>query len=35
MNVNSFRIRNFMGFEDSGWIELPSVALLFGRNSSG
>lgn len=35
MKVNGFRIRNFMGFEDSGWIELPSIALLFGRNSSG
>ena len=24
-----------MGFEDSGWIELRPITLLFGRNSSG
>jgi len=35
MTVQAFRIQNFMGFEDSGWIELRAVTLLFGRNSSG
>ena len=24
-----------MGFKDTGWIELRSITLLFGRNSSG
>jgi len=24
-----------MGFEDSGWIELRPITLLFGRNFSG
>ncbi len=35
MSVLAFRVRNFMGFVDSGWIDLPSICLLFGRNSSG
>ncbi len=35
MTVEAFRIQNFMGFEDSGWIELRPITLLFGRNSSG
>lgn len=35
MTVTAFRIQNFMGFEDSGWIELRPITLLFGRNSSG
>ncbi|MGB0384013.1 MAG: hypothetical protein ACPGWR_04235 [Ardenticatenaceae bacterium] len=35
MSVEAFRIQNFMGFEDSGWVELQPIGLLFGRNSSG
>ncbi len=35
MSVTAFRIKNFMGFEDSGWIELRPITLLFGRNSTG
>lgn len=35
MTVEAFRIQNFMGFEDSGWIELRPITLLFGRNSVG
>lgn len=29
MDVTAFRIFNFMGFEDSGWIELRPITLLF------
>lgn len=35
MTVEAFRIQNFMGFADSGWIELRPITLLFGRNSAG
>jgi len=35
MSVEKFRIQNFMGFENSGWLELRSISLLFGRNSTG
>ena len=35
MTVEAFRIQNFMGFEDSDWIELRPITLLFGRNSVG
>lgn len=35
MTVTAFRMQNFIGFEDSGWIELRPITLLFGRNSSG
>ena len=35
MTVEAFRIQNFMGFADSGWIELRPITLLFGRNTSG
>lgn len=35
MTVTAFRVQNFMGFEDSGWLELRPITLLFGRNSSG
>ncbi|MDW8233848.1 MAG: AAA family ATPase [Roseiflexaceae bacterium] len=35
MAVTAFRVQNFMGFEDSDWIELRPITLLFGRNSSG
>lgn len=33
--VQAFRLQNFMGFEDTGWVELRPITLLFGRNSSG
>ena len=33
--LDAFRLENFMGFEDTGWIELRPITLLFGRNSSG
>lgn len=33
--VQAFRLQNFMGFEDTGWIEFRPVTLLFGRNSTG
>ena len=35
MTVKSIRLENFMAFEDSGWLELRPICLLFGRNSSG
>lgn len=35
MPVEAFRVQNFMGFEESGWIELRPITLLLGRNSSG
>jgi len=35
MTVTAFRLENFMAFEDTGWLELRSITLLFGRNSSG
>lgn len=35
MTVTAFRVQNFMGFKDSGWVELQPITLLFGRNSSG
>lgn len=35
MRVEAFRIRNFMAFADSDWIDLSSITLLFGRNSTG
>ncbi len=35
MTVEAFRIQNFMGFENSGWIELRPITLLFGCNSVG
>jgi len=33
--VAAIRLQNFMGFEDTDWIELRSITLLFGRNSTG
>lgn len=33
--VQAFRLQNFMGFEDTGWIEFRPITLLFGRNSTG
>jgi predicted ATPase len=35
MTVNAIRLQNFMGFQDTGWVELRSINLLFGRNSTG
>lgn len=35
MSVTAIRLKNFMGFEDTDWIELRSICLLFGANSSG
>ena len=35
MSVEAFRLQNFMPFEDTDWIELKPICLLFGRNSSG
>jgi len=33
--LSAIRLQNFMAFEDTGWIELRPITLLFGRNSSG
>lgn len=33
--IKSVRLINFKCFEDSGWIDLKSINLLFGYNSSG
>jgi AAA15 family ATPase/GTPase len=35
MTVKAIRLQNFMAFEDTGWIKLKPITLLFGRNSSG
>lgn len=35
MDVEAIRLINFMAFEDTGWIELKPITLLFGHNSSG
>ncbi len=35
MAIDAIRLRNFMAFEDTKWIELRPITLLFGRNSSG
>lgn len=35
MSVKAIRLQNFMPFVDTDWIELRSITLLFGRNSSG
>ncbi len=35
MTVEAIRLQNFMAFEDTDWLELRSISLLFGRNSSG
>lgn len=34
-HLDAIRLRNFMGYKDTNWIELRSITLLFGRNSSG
>jgi hypothetical protein len=33
--VRAIRLENFMAFEDTGWIELAPISLVFGLNSSG
>lgn len=33
--VKAIRLQNFMAFEDTRWIELRPITLLFGKNSSG
>ena len=35
MTVDALRIQNFMAFEETDWLELLPITLLFGRNSSG
>ena len=35
MTIDAIRLQNFMAFEDTGWLELRPITLLFGRNSSG
>jgi hypothetical protein len=35
LSVHSIRLINFMAFQDTGWIELRPITLLFGKNSSG
>ena len=35
MTVKAIRLQNFMAFEDTGWIELGPICLLFGHNSVG
>ncbi len=35
MTVTAFRLQNFMGFEDTRWIELRPKSNVIGRNSSG
>ena len=34
-HLSAIRLQNFMAFEDTDWIELRPITLLFGRNSSG
>lgn len=35
MTVDAIRLQNFMAFEDTDWVDLRPITLLFGRNSSG
>ncbi len=35
MTVKAIHLKNFMAFEDTDWVELRPITLLFGRNSSG
>lgn len=35
MSIDAVRLQNFMAFEDTDWVELRPITLLFGRNSSG
>jgi predicted ATPase len=34
-SIRAIRLEKFMGFEDTDWMELKPITLLFGRNSSG
>ena len=31
LTVTAIRLQNFMAFEDTGWIELRPITVLFGR----
>jgi predicted ATPase len=33
--LSAICLQNFMAFENTGWVELRPITLLFGRNSSG
>ena len=33
--MQAFRLQNFRGFRDTGWIELKPLTLLVGANSTG
>ncbi len=33
--LDAVRLENFMGYEDSGWVELRPITFVSGRNSSG
>src|SRR6185437_12832511 len=35
MRLKSYQVRNFRSVDDSGWIEVDSVAALIGTNESG
>ncbi len=35
MAISAIRLENFMPFEDSGWMEIRPITLLFGKNASG
>src|SRR3990172_3753892 len=35
MSLEAIRFKNFMAFEDTGWLQLKHLNLLFGVNSSG
>jgi len=35
MSVEAIRLENFMAFQNTDWIELRPITLLFGKNSSG
>lgn len=35
MSVEAIRLKNLMAFQDTDWIELRPITLLFGKNSSG
>ncbi len=35
MSVQAVRLKNFMAFQDTDWIELRPITLLCGKNSSG
>lgn len=35
MTVEAIRLQNFMAFEDTQWVELRPITMLFGRNSTG